>query len=748
MPTIILKNAVQMKFEIDGAERSADIIFQGITITFSWNDGSRWSTTVPRGEDRAYVEAFFLSNHPESAGVDVEDVLWHHYTCIDIPIRWWETRNDIQALSCQNTTDPMLPFGDRLLDLRNFMMSSDSASHAEFSDDHEKAKHKSFRESLPTTFSTLQDPDDNFSMIKDLQSTNIAQWLYVRPYMHSMWNYMQHQQNLEHVHCPMGFISIVFVTVETVVQQQQSSISLSMLSSLWYMMIKIWKLSDWIRSGWAQILSHVIISLREKSSLLLDDIPRELFLDCPDFPHGILRPNDMFDSLRNFDSNWDDSRDEWLQTFGMLLSDRNQDGSSRCPMATATVAMRIAAHEAMFGRVESWEAIFSTAQDILWEIPMEQVIFTQWPFWEFLSVQSMVLSETQHMEVCRLSTCKKGWTPNPGSCTCEKIYEPLDADSPRIGDTYSHRSTLTRQHSTHERQNVDEIDSHHRGSEDSDGSTDREGPMFCILMADTRAPTLGADYEKFIEDGRFYAVSYQVNRLYARQHGYQFFFLAPDPEKHYPERKVGWGKVALFIEMMQNRTEGPDRCDYGVCIDTDAYFLTTESLENLVKSHGLVPYGDKLAAFSEELSVPKNEPKVYVNGGFWIVTNSESGVQLIQDWYNVPNDFPQYAAWKKENPQGLNHCWDRAMHPVHNASISLINSLEVSCPRASYVRHNFFKEKHFKQELVEVLFARVFVETGCFWCDATFELFHDSEYEQLEYIIPLLENRGNLPGQY
>ena len=87
----------------------------------------------------------------------------------------------------------------------------------------------------------------------------------------------------------------------------------------------------------------------------------------------------------------------------------------------------------------------------------------------------------------------------------------------------------------------------------------------------------------------------------------------------------------MLIEELEAR---PD-CDFGVSIDTDAYFRTSERLEGVVDYYGL--RDDKLILFSQEYHVEDKPPDtIFCNGGFFIVRNSADGRGLLRKWYDVP----------------------------------------------------------------------------------------------------------------
>ena len=61
-----------------------------------------------------------------------------------------------------------------------------------------------------------------------------------------------------------------------------------------------------------------------------------------------------------------------------------------------------------------------------------------------------------------------------------------------------------------------------------------------------------------------------------------------------------------------------------------------------------------------------------------------------------------HRRFKKENPQGLNHCWDTKIHPDHADVVVYAPPWQFGGPQAWLVRHNWFKDMRFEQELQEV----------------------------------------------
>ena len=112
----------------------------------------------------------------------------------------------------------------------------------------------------------------------------------------------------------------------------------------------------------------------------------------------------------------------------------------------------------------------------------------------------------------------------------------------------------------------------------------------CIFMVDNRPPEELKTVED-IAEGKYIAMTYYVNQLYAEQHGYTLHFVVPNEERHFLGRKVGWAKVKIIERYLR---KNPEKCAYGISIDTDAYFRSTEKLEDVI-AH----YFDNQRCYSE-----------------------------------------------------------------------------------------------------------------------------------------------------
>ena len=183
---------------------------------------------------------------------------------------------------------------------------------------------------------------------------------------------------------------------------------------------------------------------------------------------------------------------------------------------------------------------------------------------------------------------------------------------------------------------------------------------------------------------------------------------------------MGWAKVKVVHDLLLAR--GPERCAFGVYLDSDAFIRTSESMSAIVKDYHLDE--DMQILFSEEYHYEegmRENQTDYINGGFFIVRNSPEGLQILQDWYDVPETYAEMAKFKTENPKGLNYCWDRKMQPKYWNVTVLASSLLFTAPFGMAVRHNWFKDLSFEQEMQDVLLQRLHKRYGCIVCQNVYD---------------------------
>eukprot|EP00435_Cladocopium_sp_Y103_P043288 s311_g12.t1 len=129
---------------------------------------------------------------------------------------------------------------------------------------------------------------------------------------------------------------------------------------------------------------------------------------------------------------------------------------------------------------------------------------------------------------------------------------------------------------------------------------DFRNSTFCLFVVDNRRRSSLRNITSIL-NARYWTLSYGINWAYAQDHGYEIDYVQPDPVLHYPDRKIGWAKVKVIHDALRER--GPERCNFG------EYHM----------EEGL-----------------RKDQQDFINGGFFIVRNSPKGLQILDDWYNVP----------------------------------------------------------------------------------------------------------------
>lgn len=104
-----------------------------------------------------------------------------------------------------------------------------------------------------------------------------------------------------------------------------------------------------------------------------------------------------------------------------------------------------------------------------------------------------------------------------------------------------------------------------------------------------------------------------INKRYCKLHGYDYFFI----HKEYPMPPY-WIKIFLVQKLLPSYT--------GVLwLDTDAVIHSKSSLTSICKPN-------------KSMYICKNRPSWgNINAGVWLLLNTESGNQIIQDWVNSYN---------------------------------------------------------------------------------------------------------------
>ncbi|CAE8649237.1 unnamed protein product [Polarella glacialis] len=463
-------------------------------------------------------------------------------------------------------------------------------------------------------------------------------------------------------------VRLFYLTVQSLPYREHEIIVQNNFVIDWYYYIHRFSWENLVRSGWGSVIwpSMDVLSgsFKQTNEWLV-------WVDCERLPGGLELPATIEEAVAAV------ARDEVMSTLMNAVDDTDKAVDGSCPVSKAYAAILVA-----FGLQGDQSALkyLNRAQAFLRQyrekndFTLVNLMHFQWPMWQVLSLTVNRLAEEQEdspltAKSCDLLYCPEGGTPNPVTCECEVIF-PVE-----------HRNT-----------------------------------SICFFFVDTRRKSSLRNITSIL-NARFWTLTYGITRAYADEHGYEVEYVQPDNQTHFPERKVGWGKVKVIIDKL--REYGPERCSFGVSIDTDAYMRTSEPLAAVIHHYGLD--ADKLILFSQEYHTENRPDNTFANGGFFIVRNSPEGVGLLEEWYKVPETYPEMYHLKKENPQGLNLCWDLKMQPRHSDVVVLAPPHLFTAPLGWYVRHNWFKDLRFEQEMQDVLLQRLQRRYGCIVCQNVFD---------------------------
>eukprot|EP00927_Polykrikos_kofoidii_P007823 TRINITY_DN13210_c1_g1_i1.p1 TRINITY_DN13210_c1_g1~~TRINITY_DN13210_c1_g1_i1.p1 ORF type:complete len:650 (-),score=76.38 TRINITY_DN13210_c1_g1_i1:340-2100(-) len=499
-------------------------------------------------------------------------------------------------------------------------------------------------------------------------------WELIRPVQHSLTNIVAFHNITTTRDCLLGMLTvrIFYMVAQSHVFRVNEVITKNIFTNDWYYYTHKFTWSILVQSGWASVIWPSIFLLSNSFGTL---DPSSRWVDCEQLvgiewlpttieeaEEAIVTKPELFASLHDVVHRYKPKSVE----------------ARSCPvtLAFASVVVAFAAAEP-----SSEMKYLDLSQRFIKQYREKNdwtfvnLLFVQWPIWQFLTaIVTRIAEETKWEEnplakSCALLWCPDGGTPNPMSCSCEHIFPEPDF-------------------------NV----------------------TACFFMVDTRKKSSLRNITSVL-NARFWTLTYGINRLYAEEHGYEIEYVQPDNETHFPDRKVGWGKVKVIIDRL--REYGPRRCAYGVSIDTDAYMRTSEPLAAPIQHYGLDDA--KLILFSQEYHTELRPNNTFANGGFFIVRNTPEGVGLLEEWYQVPDKYPEMAHLKKQNPQGLNLCWDEKMHPMHKDSVVLAPPHLFTAPLGWFVRHNWFKDMRFEQEMMDVLLQRLQRKYGCIMCQNVYD---------------------------
>mmetsp|Transcript_36576 Transcript_36576/g.80098 ORF Transcript_36576/g.80098 Transcript_36576/m.80098 type:complete len:625 (-) Transcript_36576:69-1943(-) len=492
-------------------------------------------------------------------------------------------------------------------------------------------------------------------------------WELIRPVQHSLTNLVTFHNISTSRDCILGMLAvrIFFMTTQSELYVDHEVAEQNNLAIDWHYYAYKFDWRDLVTSGWSSVIwpsLHLV-------SVTFARTEREAWVDCDQLSGDVSVPGSI-EEVVNLGA---DPR--WLLSLQELLDKADASEVQRCPVAFAQAAAAVAfslpaqASLKYLSLAQGFLRLYHEGNDQT----LVKLLRVRWPIWHTLALTAMRLEDEvdvgQAAPSCSLLWCPDGGTPNPTSCACEAIFPEAQ-------------------------RNV----------------------TACIFMVDTRRRSSLRNITSIL-NARFWTLTYAINKLYAEEHGYEIEYIQPDNQTHFPERKVGWGKVKVIIDKL--REYGPERCSFGVSIDTDAYFRTSESLAAPIQHYGLLD--SKLMLFSQEYHTELRPNNTFINGGFFIVRNTPQGVGLMEEWYRVPEDYPEMAHLKKENPQGLNLCWDEKMHPLHANDVVLAPSYLFTAPMGWFVRHNWFKDLRFEQEMQDVILQRLYRKYNCIMCQNVYD---------------------------
>eukprot|EP00931_Biecheleriopsis_adriatica_P121321 TRINITY_DN96401_c0_g1_i1.p1 TRINITY_DN96401_c0_g1~~TRINITY_DN96401_c0_g1_i1.p1 ORF type:complete len:607 (+),score=116.41 TRINITY_DN96401_c0_g1_i1:93-1913(+) len=492
-------------------------------------------------------------------------------------------------------------------------------------------------------------------------------WEQIRPIQHALTNIVAHHNTTSTRDCILGMLSVraFYLVVQSPEYRNREIILMNNFVNDWHYMVHKFKWSTMILSGWASV---IFPSYEMLQSSFIENNGDLVWIDCEALPRSSVKLPMRQEEVYSLTS------ERWHEISSTLATITEED-ARKCPVALAYASVLVSTtqddQQAVLNLLDEAQRLLRYYREKN-DFTYVNLLHVQWPIWHFAALTTMRIDDNMGIsqeKSCQLLWCKDGGTPNPISCQCEILFPE-----------------------THRKDTV------------------------CFYMSDTRRKSSLRNITSIL-NARFWTLAFGINRAYAEDHGYEIDYVQPDNQTHFPGRKVGWGKVKVMIDSLRER--GPERCAYGVSIDTDAFMRTSEPLSNIISGYGLDD--DKLILFSQEYHTEHNPGNVHANGGFFIVRNSPEGVGLLEEWYNVPEDNPELAHLKKENPQGLNLCWDLKMQPKYSDVVVLAEPHLFTAPFGWVVRHNWFKDLRFEQEMQDILLQRLQQRYNCIMCQNVYD---------------------------
>eukprot|EP00439_Symbiodinium_sp_Y106_P040341 s5585_g4.t4 len=283
----------------------------------------------------------------------------------------------------------------------------------------------------------------------------------------------------------------------------------------------------------------------------------------------------------------------------------------------------------------------------------------------------------KHRPACKLHFCPDG-SPSMRSCRCEASSAPLSA---KPADPRS-VCLIT-----------------------GDPGDDRplESDLSLLVGTHREAPN-------------FWSLTYHLNRLYALRHGYRFSRVEVSNDEMermradgaLPERKVQWLIVRLISTRLQDRS-----CELVAWLDSDAFIVSSEPLEELLKSQGFPANHSRppfffFASTSATKEIGKlSIQRINISDHFMVVRNSPVSRKMMQEWWRLPLQHTDLSRFRSElflEQTVMNEYFPR--HPKLMAKVPSIELFEGF--GGLFVRHmGGIKDMLYRITLRDALVARV-----------------------------------------
>ena len=173
-------------------------------------------------------------------------------------------------------------------------------------------------------------------------------------------------------------------------------------------------------------------------------------------------------------------------------------------------------------------------------------------------------------------------------------------------------------------------------------------------------------------------------------------------------------------------------CDYLMVIDSDEWFRTMEPLSGIINEHMKVSeHFEKLLFFAEE-AVLDGSSEGGVQGGFFLAKNTDATLEILREWYALPDTDPSLRKWIEQWPreQGLftNHMLPKYRHVVALGAAKFFGH-----PSSLMIRHNYLKSTGIEDVMREEVFRNVYKHLRCAWCHKYYSWWEIAESANLNF---------------